>query len=232
MGEEVTFVYENGGIFNVTLTVTDDDGKSGTARVEINAYEKPFAEFFAEPLYGIVPLEIKFDASGSFDTGGEIESYFWDFDDGLTTTGKKVSHTFSSAGEFRVVLIVTDNDGYTGETSHIIDVLVDKPLPPVNVLVEKIIDDALLKTNFINKITWQNNPQNNGLFTIAAYRIYSREKDSGLEFAFLAEVNGLTLTFSDFGFPSGEEADKYEYAITSVDARGKESDFSGSDSTI
>ena len=45
---------------------------------------------------------IVFDASESYDSGGKIVSYKWDFRDGQTAEGKKVEHTFKFENEFDI----------------------------------------------------------------------------------------------------------------------------------
>ncbi len=49
---------------------------------------------------------IMFDGTES---GGQIESYDWDYGDGSTGTGNAPSHTYSSAGTYTVTLTVSDN---------------------------------------------------------------------------------------------------------------------------
>ena len=61
----------------------------------------------------VVYETISFDASASSDTGSGIASYVWDFDDGETETGSAptTTHIYNEAGEYDVVLTVTDNAG-------------------------------------------------------------------------------------------------------------------------
>lgn len=57
-----------------------------------------------------------FDGSGSSDPDGSITSYAWDFGDGTTATGAKVSHTYPNAdASYVVTLVVTDNSGQTDD---------------------------------------------------------------------------------------------------------------------
>ncbi|MDY7083228.1 MAG: PKD domain-containing protein, partial [Halobacteria archaeon] len=57
--------------------------------------------------------EYTFDASGASDSDGIIKSYVWHFGDGSTATGKTVTHSYSSSGDYTVELTVTDDDGAT-----------------------------------------------------------------------------------------------------------------------
>lgn len=58
-------------------------------------------------------FEVTFDASNSSNPDGSIVSYEWDFGDGSTGSGKKITHTFDSHIDVTVELTVTDNDGAT-----------------------------------------------------------------------------------------------------------------------
>lgn len=73
----------------------------------------PVADIDADPLSGDVPLEVDFDASGSYDLDGEIVSYEWDFGDGDDDTGETTNHTYDEAGDYLVTLVVTDDNSDT-----------------------------------------------------------------------------------------------------------------------
>lgn len=59
-------------------------------------------------------LTIDFDASASSDPDGEIVEWRWDFKDGTTDRGEKVTHRFPTTGRYNVVLEVVDDDGLVG----------------------------------------------------------------------------------------------------------------------
>jgi PKD repeat protein len=109
--ETATHTYETGGDFTATLIVTDNDGKTGTASQNIIVYQKPEASFTASPEIGIAPLEVSFDATASVDVDGQVESYQWDFGDGMTGDSEEIVHTYSTAGTFLVVLTAMDDFG-------------------------------------------------------------------------------------------------------------------------
>lgn len=56
---------------------------------------------------------LEFDAGGSSDSDGTIATYAWDFGDGTSAQGAKVSHAFARSGRYDVTLTVTDNRGAT-----------------------------------------------------------------------------------------------------------------------
>lgn len=57
---------------------------------------------------------VQFDGTGSHDPDGQVLLYLWDFGDGTTALGAKVSHLYASAGIYTVGLTVRDNLGAFG----------------------------------------------------------------------------------------------------------------------
>jgi PKD repeat protein len=76
---------------------------------------------------------ITFDGSGSSDPDGDELIYKWDFGDGNNSiTSKSPSHVYDEAGEYRVTLVVTDEEDQEQQTS--ITVMVGKP-PTATILL-------------------------------------------------------------------------------------------------
>jgi len=92
--------------------------------------EPPLARLDVSPTSGSVPLNVTFDASNSTDPDQERLSYFWDFGDGVTTSGETVSHTYTSTGAYAVTVTVRDRIGAIGFASQTIEVLPPNQ-PPV-----------------------------------------------------------------------------------------------------
>ncbi|MFV1981588.1 MAG: alkaline phosphatase D family protein, partial [Rhodothermia bacterium] len=67
---------------------------------EIAANIKPIADVSASPLTGDAPLEVTFDGSDSVDPDGSIETYSWNFGDGVTSAQPTLAHTYSAVGAF------------------------------------------------------------------------------------------------------------------------------------
>lgn len=84
--------------------------------------ESPQAVLSANPLEGDFPFEVEFDATGSNDPDGLIDSLFFDFGDGNVYAGIsfKEKHSYISAGVFSASVIVKDNDGAKDTASVII----------------------------------------------------------------------------------------------------------------
>jgi len=113
-GETASVTYADAGTYEITLTVTDDKGLTGTATatVEVGENQAPVASFTATPTNGETPLVVEVDASDSSDDG-EIVSYEWDFGNGETASGETASVTYADAGTYEITLTVTDDKGLT-----------------------------------------------------------------------------------------------------------------------
>ncbi len=82
----------------------------------------PVACFSYSPHKPLEDVDVIFDASVSYDSDGEIVEYIWDFGDGNTGFGKKVTHSFSSAGDYSVSLTVCDNNDSQNTMSNVVTV--------------------------------------------------------------------------------------------------------------
>lgn len=54
---------------------------------------------------------ITVDAGASTDADGNIIDYLWEFGDGTTAAGSRVSHTYAAAGDYLTTLAIRDNSG-------------------------------------------------------------------------------------------------------------------------
>ncbi|PVX27255.1 MAG: hypothetical protein CW716_03225, partial [Candidatus Bathyarchaeum sp.] len=128
-GVTASHSYPASGNYTVTLTVTDDDGATGTATVIKTVLNQPPVAIFTESAHTVDTSEvIYFDASDSYDPDRTIVSYEWDFGDGTTGTGVSVQHTYPEDGAYTVTLTVTDDDGATDSTTATKTVLNQPPV--------------------------------------------------------------------------------------------------------
>ncbi len=111
-GETTTHSYDSAGTYTVELMVEDASGNTTTATKQITVKNlKPKPQFIVSSKRIETGTSVVFDADLSQDADGTITSYEWDFGDGNTDTGEKVSHAFSSSGDYIVELEVEDNSG-------------------------------------------------------------------------------------------------------------------------
>lgn len=125
--------FEKTGTYLVVLTVQDADGNTDESTLEVKVTEEgtpPSASISTTPalvggvVTGSVPLEVSFDASGSFDKEDDIVDYEWDFDnDGtIDETGDTASYAYQEEGSFEARLVTTDSVGNVDETTVPIEV--------------------------------------------------------------------------------------------------------------
>ncbi|MCK4758373.1 MAG: PKD domain-containing protein, partial [Thermoplasmata archaeon] len=69
---------------------------------------------------------IPFNGSGSYDPDGTIIDYSWDFGDGNSSGGEYIFHSYTAAGNYTVILTVTDDLGAT-DTDTISVTLIEMP---------------------------------------------------------------------------------------------------------
>lgn len=107
--------YAANGTYTVTLTVTDDQGKTGavSTNVTVAANVPPTASFS----YVVTNLSVAFDGTAS-DADGTIASVDWNWGDGTTHgTTIDMTHVYAAAGTYTVTLKVTDDQGAQTSTS-------------------------------------------------------------------------------------------------------------------
>jgi outer membrane protein assembly factor BamB len=123
-GSLVTHTYGAPGDYNVTITLTDNNGFVGekTMTLTVSEIMFPIASFEFLPREPQVGVEIAFDASASQDPDGTIKKYEWDFGDGETGSGEMTSHAYETGGGFNVTLTVIDNDDFSKSITGLITV--------------------------------------------------------------------------------------------------------------
>ena len=91
-----THVYLTPGTYAAKVTVTDGNGGSATATVQVVVANPPgnvapTVQAAADPQSGRPPLRVRFSAAGS-DPDGDAITYKWDFDDGAAAYGARQAH--------------------------------------------------------------------------------------------------------------------------------------------
>ncbi|HEV8359289.1 MAG TPA: PKD domain-containing protein, partial [Candidatus Thermoplasmatota archaeon] len=118
-----TFTFADQALYNVTLTILDDDGIVGERTVPVPVgNEPPVAVISISPEAPTTLDTVHFDGSASSDADGTIVSYAWDFGDGTTADTPTVDHTYDD-GVYVVSLTVTDDLGAATTATQTLTVL-------------------------------------------------------------------------------------------------------------
>lgn len=108
------------GYLVLSMTKENETGYTGippTDNTTIVIPDDPVAVITTNSTSGLVPLDITFDASDSYNLNNELLSFFWDFNDGNTSTLVSTSNSFANTGNYVVTLTVTNASGISNTTS-------------------------------------------------------------------------------------------------------------------
>jgi PKD repeat protein len=137
-GSTVSHSYAQPGHYTVKLTATDKDGAQDVDTADVHVLPLPNqapAAVINGPTRGLVNESLTFNGSSSSDPDGVILGYTWDFGDGTTAGGVSVSHTYSTPGNYNVVLTVTDDSGLSDNSTYtiLIEAVVTNQPPVANI---------------------------------------------------------------------------------------------------
>lgn len=248
-GLQVFVVNNNGNLFpnvSTTLSVIDTttnliidtiplglfDGRA----LAITPDQAPIARFTFEA--GAPGSPTTFDASSSTPSplspaSVTIVRYDWDFGDGTTATTSDpiIQHTYAIAGDYTVVLTVTNSAGtsttkvFTGRTmsrnggpsaitSMVISISpLNVPFPPQNLRAKRAKNEFLTQTEIVNILKWDAAVE--GPIPVA-YKIYRNASLTHLA----GVVPANKLTFVDHNRKKGKT---YTYYVVAVDEAGNQS---------
>jgi PKD repeat protein len=127
-GVSVTHTYSQVGSYQVSLTVTDDQGATATATQMIQIGQPlPPAAVISILTAGQAGQPTVLDGSGSTPGVGQIVKYEWNFGDGTIGSGARVVHIYIKAGSYTISLTVTNSDGLTATATQIIHIEQSSP---------------------------------------------------------------------------------------------------------
>ena len=126
-GLQSTHIYSVDGTYQVTLTVEDSQGNTGTGVEPAVVGTSPLLDGFTYSPTGPQPGEnINFTASAR--GGTPPYSYSWDFGNGASVTGASATHSYPKAGSYTVTLTVMDSTNHSNNTSQ--DLTIYSPAQP------------------------------------------------------------------------------------------------------
>lgn len=127
------YVYEIVGTYEVSLTITDETGRTGkiAKRVLVKPPAKsPVPNVLTDPeavdgkISATVPVTVIFNASESTDPDNDIVDFRFDFENDGTVDSheQKVTHTYETVGTFETTLVLVDGDNNETKWSVAIEV--------------------------------------------------------------------------------------------------------------
>ncbi len=114
-GLQVTHTYNSDGTYQVTLTVADSLGNTGTGVSPVVIGTAPLQDGFTYSPTSPQPGDsISFTASAR--GGTPPYSYSWDFGNGASASGTSATYSYVAAGRYTVTLAVSDSGNRSNNT--------------------------------------------------------------------------------------------------------------------
>lgn len=164
-GQTAEYVFTSAGEFNSTLTIVSADEKTAKTAVKVLVTGSSFeARITANPITGIAPLTVNFDATSTkLPEGEKITAFRWDFGDGspLLTQGPIVTHKYATPGTFKakVTAVTASNKNSSAEINIIITTTplkacftVSRKIGPAPLTVEF---NPRCSTGSVNNFSWK-----------------------------------------------------------------------------
>src|SRR6266568_4455299 len=144
--------YNSVGDFTATLTITGSGGatSSKSTVIHVTAPPPPSANFTANPTSGQAPLTVQFTDQST----GTVTAWDWNFGDGSAHSSiQNPSHTYTSAGDFTVTLIVSCFGNPNSSKSMFIHVTAPPPPPSASFTANPTSGQAPLMVQFTDQST-------------------------------------------------------------------------------
>jgi len=140
-------VYSRPGVYQASLTVTDNIGDTSTANLLITVTNRsPVARITYTSLTVKAPGSLTFNGDTSSDEDGIIVSYSWSVAGSIVASTPNAAISFTTEGSYIVSLTVTDDFGATNTSSVTVNVTAPDNILPLAILaVDKnsgIINDT------------------------------------------------------------------------------------------
>ena len=123
-------IFTQNGTYNVKLTVCDNNDLCDSMILSIFVNKPPIAVVEISKLTIMLGETIAFDASESYDIDGDVEFYYWNFDDGYTSSQATADHEYKNSGTYNVSLKIIDDLNDITTVYYTIEVI--NRLPIVN----------------------------------------------------------------------------------------------------
>jgi len=176
--------YSDSGVYDVQLTVTDDDGSVASFALRVFVDDRPpVCSIDAPEDTGTIESAFVFTANAS-DPDGTISGWSWDLGDGSTSRSKQVKHAYKRPGNYTVKLTVRDDDG--SESVSLAEVVIIDTPPEAVASLGAAQTDTFKRVQFIGEqshdlegpVSYQwDFGDGNGSIEASPYHAYSQPGD-------------------------------------------------------
>jgi PKD repeat protein len=195
-----THVYVDNGVYNVTLTVADEDGEIETDNLKITVNNvAPVCDAGSNQLAdeGDVVL---FFGNYSDNCTADTHTIVWDFGDGFNVSDVLVpTHVYADDGVYNVTLIVIDDDGGIGTDT--LEVTVNNVAPVCNAGFDQLVnegDAVSFSGNYSDNgtadthtIVWDFGDGSNSSDTLTPEHVYSDDGTYNVTLAVIDDDGGI-----------------------------------------
>ena len=141
-----THIFTQNGTYNVKLTVCDNNDLCDSMILNIFVNKPPIAVVEISKLTIMLGETITFDASESYDIDGDVDFYYWNFDDGYTSNQASTEHEYKNSGTYNISLKIIDDLNDITTVYYTIEVI--NKLPIVDFEFSPTIGDTLVIFEF------------------------------------------------------------------------------------
>ncbi|WP_031427815.1 PKD domain-containing protein [Flavimarina sp. Hel_I_48] len=139
-----TYTFEESGVYEVSLTVTDEKGlfDSQFLTITVNENTAPIAIASADLTEGKVAHTVNFSGDASTDDV-EIVTYSWDFGNGTSSDEMNPQYTYETEGTYEVTLTVADDRGVENTSNAILISVLPANTAPVAIAEADVTSGAI-----------------------------------------------------------------------------------------
>lgn len=149
--------YSAPGFYNIQLAVLSNFNCRDTVEYQIDIPASPIVLFAQSDSIGCIGLDLQFWDSTRVDSSTSIQSWDWDFGNGVVSALQNPSTVYNVGGLFTATLIVVDSNGCVDEDSVTIEVF---SLPNISASADTVLcfgDSAQLTASGGATYSWQPN---------------------------------------------------------------------------
>ena len=193
-----TYTFSSPGTYTVELSITDVDGYSAIAKVNVTIQSDPQA--VASVLYSQLDVEATDTFTATASGGSGSYSFTWVLDGNILSSSSSFTYTFNSAGTRVVELTVKDSNGYTSYANVTVDVVSQPSVSftekysSLDVNIEDIFNSSVEYGTAPFNYTWYLNSVIVGYGTTLDY-IFTTAQTAYINLT-LRDADGFSSTFS------------------------------------